>query len=129
MVFTLKKIKTKTVKNMAKLNFIRKDGSVIQADAADGLSVMEVAQQYKIPEIEGSCGGGLSCATCHVYVRPDWYPKTLPDDGISLDEEDMLDLAFDVRTTSRLCCQIIMDADKDGLEVAVPSSSPDWEGA
>ena len=108
---------------MPKMTFILKDGSRKEVDAPSGLSVMEIAQKHKIDEIEGACGGSLSCATCHAYIHPDWYDKTLPEDGeISEDEEDMLDLAFDLRKTSRLCCQIRMDEEFDGLEVAVPGT-------
>lgn len=112
---------------MPKITFILKDGSKKEVDAPLGLSVMEIAQKNKIDEIEGACGGSLSCATCHAYIHPDWYEKTLPEDGeISEDEEDMLDLAFDLRKTSRLCCQIRIEEEFDGLEVAVPSSDVDW---
>ena len=109
------------------MTFILKDGSEKEVDATSGLSVMEIAQKHKIDAIEGACGGSLSCATCHAYVHPDWFDKTLPDEGeISEDEEDMLDLAFDLRDTSRLCCQIRMNEDYDGLIVAVPGTDVDW---
>ena len=112
---------------MTKITFLRKDGTSNTVEAPKGLSVMEVAQKNKIDEIEGACGGSLACATCHVYVRPDWHEKCLPEEGeISFEEEDMLDLAFDVRKTSRLCCQIIIDDEKDGLEVAVPGTETEW---
>ena len=67
--------------------------------------------------IEGTCGGCLSCATCHVIVDPDWYAKT---GGPSEDEEDMLDLAFSLSETSRLGCQIAMTPELDGLRLTVP---------
>jgi len=67
--------------------------------------------------IEGTCGGCLSCATCHIIVNPDWFEKT----GVpSEDEVDMLDLAFGLSQTSRLGCQIEMSDDLDGLKVAIP---------
>ena len=51
----------------------------------------------------------------------------MPEDGeISEDEEDMLDLAFDIRESSRLCCQIIVTEELDGLKVALPGSNVDW---
>ena len=36
-------------------------------------------------------------------------------------EEDMLDFAFDVRDESRLCCQIKISPQLDGLVVRVPA--------
>ena len=82
---------------MPKITFIYKDGTEKVVDAHLGLSVMEVALKNNIEAIEGSCGGSLACATCHLYVHPDWWDKVLPygEDAISDDEEDMLDLGFD----------------------------------
>lgn len=112
---------------MPQLTFLKPDGSKIELDAPEGLSVMEVAVQNDIEAIEGACGGSLACATCHVYVSPDWWGKCLPeDDEISEEEEDMLDLAFDLKKCSRLGCQIIMDEEKDGLVVALPGTKVDW---
>lgn len=112
---------------MAKITFLLKDGSEKQVDAANGLSLMEVAVQEGIDAIEGTCGGGLACATCHLYVHPEFKEPTMPEDGeISEDEEDMLDLAFDVRDSSRLCCQIIVSDELEGLTVAVPGTKTDW---
>jgi len=109
------------------INFIFKDGSEKQVDAPLGLSLMEVAVKEKFDAIEGACGGGLACATCHLYVDPKFKDQTMPEDGeISEDEEDMLDLAFDVRDTSRLCCQIIITDEMEGLTVAMPGAKVDW---
>ena len=113
---------------MPKLTFLMPDGSEKEIDAPIGLSVMEVAVQNDIEAIEGACGGSLACATCHVYVAPEWWDKTLPEEGeISEEEEDMLDLAFDLKKSSRLGCQIIIDEDKDGLKVALPGTPVDWQ--
>ena len=109
------------------VHFIHKDGHVKSIDAPKGLSIMEVAVKNNIPAIEGACGGGLSCATCHVYVHPDWFQKVLPKDGeISDEENDMLDLAFDLKKLSRLSCQITVSDALDGLVLALPGSRPDW---
>lgn len=112
---------------MPKITFVMRDGQKMNVDAPLGLSLMEVAQKNGIREIEGACGGSLACATCHVYVHPDWHEKLFPEDGeISEDEEDMLDMAFDLRPTSRLCCQIMVTEELEGLEVAVPSAPTDY---
>lgn len=113
---------------MPKVTFIYKDGHEKVIDAPEGLSLMEVAVKNEIDPIEGACGGSLACATCHVYVHPDWWSKCLPegDDQISEEEEDMLDLGFDLRKRSRLGCQIIVSNDLDGLVVALPGAKVDW---
>jgi 2Fe-2S ferredoxin len=111
---------------MPKITFLLKDGSEKIVDAPVGLSLMEVAVKNNINSIDGSCGGSLACATCHLYVHPDWWDKCLKDDDRSDDEEDMLDLAFDLRKTSRLCCQIMVDDTLDGLIVAIPGTKTGW---
>lgn len=113
---------------MPNITFIYKDGSEKTVDAPVGLSVMEVALKNNIEQIEGTCGGALACATCHLYVHPDWWAKLLPDgeDDISEDEEDMLDLGFDIRKNSRLSCQIMVTDELDGLILALPGAKPGW---
>ena len=79
------------------------DGSIQKIAAEPGLSVMEVLRKADL--IEGECNGSLACATCHVWVDPNWADKLAdPLEG----EEDMLDVAFYLSPTSRLSCQIIM---------------------
>ncbi|EME69017.1 ferredoxin [Paramagnetospirillum caucaseum] len=104
---------------MPKMTFIAPDGTRKEVDAAEGLSVLEVAHRNKI-ELEGACEGSLACSTCHVVVGKDWYDKLSP---ATEDEEDMLDLAFGLTATSRLGCQIIMSKDLDGLEVTLPAAT------
>jgi len=112
---------------MPTIHFIHKDGTEQKVDAPLGLSLMEVAVKEGIEAIEGACGGGLACATCHLYIDPKFKERTMPEDGeISEDEEDMLDLAFDVRDESRLCCQIIITEELEGLKVALPGADTEW---
>lgn len=112
---------------MAKVTFIMTDGAPNEVEAPLGLSMMEIAQKNRIDEIEGACGGSLACATCHMYIHPDWWQKCLPKGGeVSEEENDMLDLAFDVRKNSRLGCQIVMNEELDGLVVALPTTKTGW---
>lgn len=111
---------------MPAIHFLHKDGTTKTVEAPIGLSVMEIAVKNQIAQIEGACGGSLACATCHVYVHPDWWDKVMPADGMSDAENDMLDLAFDLKKSSRLSCQIIMRDDLDGLVLALPGSRPGW---
>ena len=103
---------------MAKIKYIEHNGKQHEIDVANGLSVMEGAVENDIPGIDADCGGGMACATCHVYVKEDWFNK-LPkkEEG----EEDMLDMAFEPKTNSRLSCQIVVSDEIDGLEVNIPS--------
>ena len=103
---------------MPKITYIEHDGKTHTIEVASGLSVMEGAVQNNIPGIDADCGGSMACATCHVYVKEDWLDK-LPkkEDG----EEDMLDMAFEPKTNSRLSCQLIVSDELDGLTVNIPS--------
>lgn len=89
-------------------------------DVEEGLSLMEVAKAHDIAGIFGDCGGGCSCATCHVYVDAEWFEKVGAPDAI---ETDMLDMAVEPKETSRLSCQIKMSAALDGIGVTVAPSS------
>ncbi len=108
---------------MAKIVFIEKNGEEIEVEAPVGLSLLEIAHKNGI-KIEGSCGGCLACATCHVVVDPEWSDKL---EEKSDDEDDMLDLAFNIKKTSRLCCQIIMKEELHGLRIALPEAPVPWE--
>jgi 2Fe-2S ferredoxin len=104
---------------MPKMTFIERNGTPREVDAPLGLSVLEIAHKHGV-DIEGACEGSLACSTCHVVVDAGWYGK-LAD--ATEDEEDMLDLAFDLQETSRLGCQIIMTEALDGLVVKLPSAT------
>lgn len=104
---------------MPKMTFIERDGTRREVEAALGLSVLEVAHRHGV-DIEGACEGSLACSTCHVIVDPKWFPRLVEP---TEDEEDMLDLAFDLQETSRLGCQLIITEALDGLVVKLPSSS------
>jgi ferredoxin, 2Fe-2S len=102
---------------MPKITFIEHTGTVHEVTGDAGSTVMEAAIRNAVPGIEAECGGALACATCHVYVREDWFEKT---GGPSEMEEDMLDFAYEVRPTSRLSCQIKISDELDGLTVDIP---------
>ncbi len=104
---------------MPKMTFIERDGTHKEVDAPLGLSVLEIAHRHGV-DIEGACEGSLACATCHVIVQGEWFAKLADKTD---DEEDMLDLAFDLQETSRLGCQIVMTDALDGLVVKLPSAA------
>ena len=103
---------------MTKIIYIDNSKKEHSIEVSNGLSVMEGAVQNDIPGIDADCGGGMACATCHVYVKEDWLDR-LPkkEDG----EEDMLDMAFEPNKNSRLSCQLIVSNELDGLIVNIPS--------
>ena len=102
---------------MPKITYIEHNGKSHQIDVASGLTVMEGAIQNNIPGIDSDCGGSMACATCHVYVKEDWFNR-LPkkENG----EEDMIDMAYEPNKFSRLSCQITVSDKIDGLVVQLP---------
>ena len=103
---------------MSKITYIEHNGKSHSINVQNGLTVMEGAIQNNIPGIDADCGGSMACATCHVYVKEEWFNK-LPkkEDG----EEDMLDMAFEPNKFSRLSCQLTVTDELDGLIVQLPS--------
>ena len=102
---------------MSKITYNTHENKIHTVDVQNGLTVMEGAVQNDIPGIDADCGGGMACATCHVYVNEKWLDK-LPakEDG----EEDMLDMAYEPNKFSRLSCQIVVSDELDGLVVNIP---------
>ncbi len=107
-----------------KIRFETAQGTIVEAEASENDVLLAVAQGAGMP-LEGTCEGQMACSTCHVVVERDWF-AALPD--ASEDEEDMLDLAYGVRPTSRLACQIVLTEALDGLTVTIPPEARDMSG-
>jgi len=105
------------INSMAKIKYIEHNGKEHEIEVANGLTVMEGAVQNGIPGIDADCGGSMACATCHVYVKEDWFSK-LPDKEMG--EDDMLDQAFEPKSNSRLSCQLTVSDELNGLTVHLP---------
>ena len=80
-----------------------------------------------------SCGGNMSCSTCHVHVCDEKAYRDLLPEGtaggggreVPEAEMDMLDLAKDYKEgKSRLGCQIKMPI--DGLTISLPNGVNDF---
>ncbi|HWL58982.1 MAG TPA: 2Fe-2S iron-sulfur cluster-binding protein [Paracoccus sp. (in: a-proteobacteria)] len=93
-----------------------RDGSVKEFDAAPGTSLMEALRDTAGLDIAAICGGSCSCATCHVYVAPDWLDR-LP--AQQPEEYELLEFMEPYRETSRLSCQIPVTEALAGLEVTL----------
>ncbi|HLG87141.1 MAG TPA: 2Fe-2S iron-sulfur cluster-binding protein [Alphaproteobacteria bacterium] len=78
-------------------------------------TLMEIIRDADLP-IKAECGGSCACATCHVYVDPEWLAKLPAQEG---EERDTLDGGFDVQPNSRLACQIVFTPELNGLKVTL----------
>ena len=104
---------------MPKVTYIEYNGREHVVEVPVGRSVMRGAVDNNIPGIDADCGGECACATCHVFVDPEWLPKTgLPVPGSQ--EASMLSFAAVTQDNSRLSCQIEMREELDGLIVRMP---------
>jgi len=97
---------------MPKITYIENNGTPRTVDVPAGWTVMEGAVKNRVPGIDADCGGACACATCHVYVDPEWVAKLPPRQDM---EEQMLDFAQNLKANSRLSCQIKVTPALDGL--------------
>jgi len=89
-------------------------------DAKPGQSLMQAAVARNVSGIAADCGGLLTCATCHVYVREPFASRLAPPGA---DEDGMLGFtAAPRRANSRLSCQIKLTPELDGLAVDLPDT-------
>ena len=93
-----------------------RDGTTTAVEAEVGKTVLEAALDHDV-DIEAACGGELACSTCHVILEQDLYDKLEPPDE---EEEDMLDLAWGLEDTSRLCCQIKVSPELKDATFVIP---------
>src|ERR1044071_8639022 len=97
---------------MPKVTYVNFAGEKTVVEVESGTNLMQAAIDNGVQGVLGDCGGGCACATCHVFVSPDWAEKTGQASEL---EADMLDGLLDPQPTSRLSCQIIMSDDLDGV--------------
>ena len=100
---------------MTLLKVVDRDGKEHEVDAHAGFTLMENLRDldYGVAAI---CGGMCACATCHVYVDPEWLGK-LPEPHS--DERDLIGDLVTHRENSRLSCQLKFTEDLAGLRVEI----------
>ncbi len=91
------------------------DGKDYPVSGEDGESVMITAARHRVPGIDADCGGGCSCATCHVYLPEDAEVPEASDM-----EKDMLDFADGLNDESRLSCQVLVTPALNGVRIKIP---------
>lgn len=105
---------------MAKIVYVAADDQRIEVEVDAGANVMRTALANNVPGIVAECGGSAMCATCHVYVDPE-FASRLPERGEV--EDEMLESAVAPRTEfSRLGCQIELPEGMERLVVRIPET-------
>ena len=105
---------------MVNILFIEHNGTEHPVEAEVGESVMLAAVDNSVPGIDADCGGFCSCATCHVYVSPEWLDKVGPAGPA---EDEMLSLTPDRKENSRPTGRSLRPAPGCGKKENLPA---DW---
>jgi 2Fe-2S ferredoxin len=100
---------------MPLLRVVDRDGVEHEVDAKAGLKIMETLREldYGVAAI---CGGMCSCATCHIYVDPEWENRLPPPMS---DERELLVELSHHESNSRLSCQVEFTAELAGLRITI----------
>ncbi len=100
---------------MPLLRVVDRDGIEHEVEAKAGLKVMENLREldYGVAAI---CGGMCSCATCHIYVDPEWGQRLPPPMS---DERELLTELANYEERSRLSCQVEFTPELAGLRVTI----------
>lgn len=99
---------------MIKLKFISNEGIKV-VDADEGVSILDVARTNGI-NLMGACEGACACGTCHIYIDEAHLSKI---DKPSENEENVLDIVFNLQQNSRLACQVITCKELDGAIITI----------
>jgi 2Fe-2S ferredoxin len=98
------------------ITLVDRTGRSVRIAARSGFSLMENIRDLDA-SVEAICGGLCACATCHVWIAPDWVRRLPPrkyEEGVMLRDS----AGFDAER-SRLSCQIVVTPELQGLTLEV----------
>jgi ferredoxin, 2Fe-2S len=100
---------------MALIKVTDRDGIEHDVDGNTKFTLMENLRDLEYG-VAAVCGGMCACATCHVWVDPEWLGR-LP--AQHSDEKDLLADLSTRRENSRLSCQIRFTEELAGLKLRI----------
>ena len=101
---------------MARMRVTDRDGILHEVEGQLGVKLMETLREYEYG-VTAICGGLCSCATCHIFIDPEWMPRLPAPQG---DEKELLvELQNYDPERSRLSCQVDFTLALDGLPLTV----------
>jgi ferredoxin, 2Fe-2S len=101
---------------MPKVIYIDPAGQRHVEEVETGYTLMDGAFNQEISGMLAECGGAAACGTCHAYIDETWIGKLPTIEDL---EDAMLVGLNNRRNNSRLCCQIYMSDDLDGIVVNI----------
>jgi 2Fe-2S ferredoxin len=93
---------------------------VAEGEVPAGKSLLEASAELGAKH-GSACGGVCACSTCHCWVKKGF--ESLSD--MNDDESDILDRAYDVKPSSRLGCQAVLDS-QDVVYQITEESEKTW---
>jgi ferredoxin, 2Fe-2S len=101
---------------MARMRVTDRDGILHELEGQLGVKLMETLREYEYG-VTAICGGLCSCATCHIFIDPEWMPRLPAPQG---DEKELLvELQNYDPERSRLSCQVDFTEALDGLPITM----------
>ena len=101
---------------MAKI-FFKRANQILEVDVNVGETLLDAAKKINISDITADCKGNCACGTCHVHIDEKWVDVIEPVYLASL-EPYLLEKSKQYnKKLSRLCCQIEIKKEYDGLVV------------
>jgi ferredoxin, 2Fe-2S len=97
------------------LRIIDREGKEHELNVSPASTLMEALREFDWG-VAAICGGQCACATCHVYVAPEWINR-LP--WPHNDEHELVMHLQHWRENSRLSCQILLVSELDNLSVTL----------
>jgi 2Fe-2S ferredoxin len=104
---------------MVQVTYITFDGKEQTVDVKPGYSLMEGAVFNDVVGIDADCGGNCYCGTCRGYIASDWRKKLRAPDEY---ERQLVEAVGDANPEVRLCCQIKVTEEMDGIVIRLPKS-------
>ncbi|WP_040795758.1 MULTISPECIES: 2Fe-2S iron-sulfur cluster-binding protein [Nocardia] len=102
---------------MPEITYRLPDGSERVVDVPVGITIMDGSVRNNLPGIVAECGGGCSCATCHVHLDEEWLDHF---DAPTDEELDLLEYSEQFCPRSRLACQLVVSERSGGVVVTIP---------
>ena len=97
--------------------FIHANGEQETVRGEVGSSLMDLAVDNGVSGIQGQCGGGRTCTTCHCYIDEPWFEMS---GDLDPDEAEILEFVPERRKNSRLGCQVVITGFMSGVTVRIP---------